>query len=58
VPLLGTLIVQTSRRGGFDAAGLAPLRYTDKRLRRPERSAALRPRRGDRELLRGQIRPR
>ena len=38
VPLLGTLIVQTSR-GGFDAAGLAPLRYTDKRLRRPERSA-------------------
>jgi hypothetical protein len=38
VPLLGTLIVQISS-GGFDAAGLAPLRYTDKRLRRPERSA-------------------
>ena len=38
VPLLGTLIVQTSR-GGFDAAGLAPQHYTDKRLRRPERRA-------------------
>lgn len=38
VPLFGTLIVQTSR-GGFDAAGLAPLRYTDKRLSRSERVA-------------------
>ncbi len=38
VPIVGTLIVQTSR-GGFDAAGLAPRRYTDKRLRRDERVA-------------------
>lgn len=38
VPLIGTLIVQTSH-GGFDAAGLAPARYTDKRLRRTERAA-------------------
>ncbi|MBA3589857.1 DUF3108 domain-containing protein [Methylibium sp.] len=35
VPIIGTLIVQTSR-GGFDAAGLAPTRYTDKRWRRDE----------------------
>lgn len=38
VPIIGTLIVQTSH-GGFDAAGLAPIRYTDKRLRRDERVA-------------------
>ncbi len=38
MPLVGTLIVQTSR-GGFDAAGLAPLRYTDRRLRRSEQAA-------------------
>lgn len=39
LPIIGTLIVQTSR-GGFDAAGLAPLRYTDKRLRRKELAAS------------------
>lgn len=39
VPIVGTLLVQTSR-GGFDAAGLAPLRFTDARLRRAERSAS------------------
>lgn len=38
LPPLGTLIVQTSR-GGFDRAGLAPERYTDKRLRRGEQAA-------------------
>lgn len=32
------LLAQTSR-GGFDAAGLAPLRFTDKRLRRPVSAA-------------------
>lgn len=41
LPLVGTLIVQTSR-GGFDAAGLAPERYTDQRLRRAERAAEFR----------------
>ncbi len=35
VPIIGTLITQTSR-GGFDAAGLAPTRYTDQRWRRDE----------------------
>ena len=39
VPIVGTLITQTSR-GGFDAAGLAPERYTDKRLRRAEQAAS------------------
>lgn len=39
VPIIGTLIVQTSH-GGFDAAGLAPLRYTDKRFRRGEQVAS------------------
>jgi len=39
VPIIGTLITQTSR-GGFDAAGLAPERYTDKRLRRAEQAAS------------------
>ncbi|WP_428420801.1 DUF3108 domain-containing protein [Methylibium sp.] len=38
VPIIGTLITQTSR-GGFDAAGLAPERYTDRRLRRGEQAA-------------------
>lgn len=38
LPPLGTLIVQTSR-GGFDAAGLAPERHTDRRLRRGEQAA-------------------
>jgi len=38
LPLIGTLITQTSR-GGFDAAGLAPERYTDRRLRRGEQAA-------------------
>lgn len=38
VPLIGTLITQISR-GGFDAAGLAPLRFTDRRLRRSEQAA-------------------
>lgn len=38
LPLIGTLITQTSR-GRFDAAGLAPERYTDRRLRRSERAA-------------------
>lgn len=38
LPPFGTLITQTST-GRFDAAGLAPLRHTDKRVRRDERSA-------------------
>lgn len=38
VPIIGTLITQISR-GGFDDAGLAPTRYTDKRWRRDERVA-------------------
>lgn len=38
VPPFGTLITQTSA-GRFDAAGLAPLRHTDKRVRRDERAA-------------------
>lgn len=38
LPLIGPLIVQTSE-GGFDAAGLAPRRFTDRRLRRPEQAA-------------------
>lgn len=38
LPIFGALIVQTSR-GGFDAAGLAPERFTDKRLRRGEQAA-------------------
>ncbi|WP_295642249.1 DUF3108 domain-containing protein [uncultured Methylibium sp.] len=38
LPLIGTLITQTSR-GGFDAAGLAPERYTDRRLKRGEQAA-------------------
>jgi hypothetical protein len=38
VPLLGTLLTQVSR-GGFDAAGLAPERHTDKRRRRGEQAA-------------------
>lgn len=38
VPIVGTLITQISR-GGFDAAGLAPLRFTDRRLRRGEQAA-------------------
>jgi hypothetical protein len=33
-----TVLTQVSS-GGFDAAGLAPLRFTDKRLRRPESAA-------------------
>ncbi len=39
LPLIGTLITQTSR-GRFDAAGLAPERHTDKRLRRGEQAAS------------------
>lgn len=38
LPLVGTLITQTSR-GGFDKAGLAPVRFTDKRLSKPEQAA-------------------
>lgn len=38
MPLIGTLITQTSR-GRFDAAGLAPQRYTEKRPGRSERAA-------------------
>jgi hypothetical protein len=38
VPIIGTLLVQTSR-GSLDAAGLAPERFTDKRLRRSEQAA-------------------
>jgi hypothetical protein len=38
VPLLGTLLTQVSR-GGFDSAGLAPERHTDKRRRRGEQAA-------------------
>jgi hypothetical protein len=38
VPLLGTLLTQVSR-GGFDAAGLAPERHTDRRRRRAEQAA-------------------
>ncbi|RZS52147.1 DUF3108 domain-containing protein [Sphaerotilus mobilis] len=37
LPLIGTLMHQHSE-GGFDAAGLAPLRYTERRLRRSERA--------------------
>lgn len=39
VPLLGTLLTQTSQ-GRLDAAGLAPERHTDKRLRRAEQAAS------------------
>jgi hypothetical protein len=39
LPLIGTLITQTSR-GRFDAAGLAPERYTDRRLSRGEQAAS------------------
>ncbi len=39
LPLVGTLMHQHSE-GGFDAAGLAPLRYTEKRLRRSERAVS------------------
>ena len=39
VPIVGTLITQTSQ-GRFDAAGLAPERYTDKRMRRGELAAS------------------
>ncbi|MDP4302699.1 DUF3108 domain-containing protein [Leptothrix discophora] len=39
LPLIGTLMHQHSE-GGFDAAGLAPLRYTEKRLRRSERAVS------------------
>lgn len=38
LPLIGTLITETSR-GRFDAAGLAPERHTDRRLRRSEQAA-------------------
>jgi hypothetical protein len=38
MPLLGTLITQTSQ-GLFDAAGLAPQRYTDRRPGRSEQAA-------------------
>lgn len=38
VPLLGTLLTQVSK-GGFDSAGLAPERHTDKRRRRGEQAA-------------------
>jgi hypothetical protein len=38
MPLIGTLITQTSR-GHFDASGLAPQRYTEKRPGRSERAA-------------------
>lgn len=38
LPLLGTLITQVSR-GGFDRAGLAPLRFTDKRISKSEQAA-------------------
>jgi hypothetical protein len=37
LPLLGSIFVQHSE-GGFDAAGLAPLRHTEQRLRRSERA--------------------
>jgi hypothetical protein len=37
VMLLGTVLAQHSR-GGFDAAGLAPQRFTERRLRRAERA--------------------
>lgn len=37
LPLLGSILVQRSE-GGFDAAGLAPLRHTEQRLRRSERA--------------------
>ncbi|MGY0195856.1 hypothetical protein ACWA7J_12370 [Leptothrix sp. BB-4] len=39
LPLIGTLMHQHSE-GGFDAAGLAPLRYTERRLRRSERAVS------------------
>ncbi|MEN9544285.1 MAG: hypothetical protein RLZZ598_1118 [Pseudomonadota bacterium] len=38
VPIFGTLITQNSR-GNIDASGLAPLRFTDRRLRRSEQAA-------------------
>jgi hypothetical protein len=37
LPLLGSIFVQHSE-GGFDAAGLAPRRHTEQRLRRSERA--------------------
>lgn len=37
VMLLGTVLAQHSK-GGFDAAGLAPQRFTERRLRRAERA--------------------
>jgi hypothetical protein len=37
VPLLGTIFAQASQ-GGFDAAGLAPLRHTERRIGRSERA--------------------
>jgi hypothetical protein len=37
VMLLGTVLAQHSR-GGFDAAGVAPQRFTERRLRRAERA--------------------
>ncbi|HSV70410.1 MAG TPA: DUF3108 domain-containing protein [Methylibium sp.] len=39
LPLIGTLITQTSR-GRFDAAGLAPERHTDRRIRRSEQAVS------------------
>jgi hypothetical protein len=37
LPVLGSIFVQHSQ-GGFDAAGVAPLRHTEQRLRRSERA--------------------
>lgn len=45
LPLVGTLITQVSR-GGFDKAGLAPVRFTDKRLSKAEQAANFQRQRG------------
>lgn len=37
--LLGVTVLTQVSEGGFDAAGLAPLRFTDKRVRRAEEAA-------------------
>ncbi|MEO6032662.1 MAG: DUF3108 domain-containing protein [Burkholderiaceae bacterium] len=40
--LAGITILKQVSQGGFDAAGLAPLRFTDKRVRRAEEAANFR----------------
>ncbi|MEY8689462.1 MAG: DUF3108 domain-containing protein, partial [Leptothrix sp. (in: b-proteobacteria)] len=40
MPVFGTIFMQTSQ-GGFDAAGLAPTRHTEQRLRRSEQALSM-----------------